>query len=112
MTAYLVMTSTGTLKIFATFRIVPIQRPLAAAMWWVGPASLQRLQKSRAPQVKRVRMLVSPKVKMGPGSFAAMLLVDLFALRVSSIMLMLTAGFISLILFLAKRPAEKGGVGK
>ena len=32
------------------------------------PASLQRLQNSRAPQVKRVRILVSPKVKMGPGS--------------------------------------------
>ena len=60
--------STGTLKILATFKIVSMWRPGAAAMWWVGPASLQRLQNSRAPQAKRVRMLVSPKVKMGPSS--------------------------------------------
>ena len=47
-------------------------RPVAAAMWWVGPASLQRLQNSRAPQLKRVRMLVSPKVKMGAGFIDAL----------------------------------------
>ncbi len=62
------MTSTGTLKIFAIFRMVSMWRPTAAAMWWVGPASLQRLTNYRAPQVNRVRMLVSPKVKMGPSS--------------------------------------------
>ena len=63
-----VITSTGTLKISATFKIVSMWWPVAAAMWWVGPASLQRLTNSRAPQLKRVRMFVSPKVKIGPGS--------------------------------------------
>ena len=66
---YLVITSTGTLKIFATFKMVSIQRPDAAAMWCVGPASLHLSQNSLAPQVKRVRILVSPKVKIGPSSF-------------------------------------------
>ena len=43
--------------------------PDAAAMWCVGPASLQRLQNSLAPQVKRVLIFVSPNVKIGPSSF-------------------------------------------
>ena len=66
-------------------------------------AGIRMLRKMQKKALPRAIMLCA---------FAAMLLVDLFALRVSSIMLMLTAGFISLILFLAKRPAEKGGVGK
>ena len=44
--------------------------------------------------------------------FAAMLLIDIFSVRISSILLMLAAGLISLILFLAKKPAGKGGAGK
>ena len=66
---YLQMISQGTFKILATFKMVSMCLPVAAAMWWVGPDSLQRLQNSRAPIEKRVRMLVSPKVKMGPSSF-------------------------------------------
>ena len=53
---YLVTISTGMLKIFATFRIVSICLPVAAAIWCVGPASLQRFTNSLAPQVKRVLM--------------------------------------------------------
>ena len=43
--------------------------PVAAAKWWVGPHSLQRLTNSLAPHVKRVRMFVSPKERIGPSSF-------------------------------------------
>ena len=66
---YLVTISTGTLKIFATFRIVSMCLPVAAAKWWVGPHSLQRVTNSLAPQVKRVLMLVSPKERILPSSF-------------------------------------------
>ena len=45
-------------------------------------------------------------------AFAAMLGIDLFALRVSSITLMLTAAAISLALFRIRRNAGKGGAGK
>ena len=44
-------------------------------------------------------------------AFAAMLLINLLSVRFSSIILMLTAGLVSLILFLVRRPAEKGGAG-
>ena len=44
---------------------------------------------------------------------AAMLLSNIFSVRISSIVLMLTAGFVSLLVFLAKRPGtKKGGAGK
>ena len=42
---------------------------------------------------------------------AAMLLINFFSVRISSILLMLAAGLVSLILFLAKKPAAKGGAG-
>ena len=42
---------------------------------------------------------------------AAMLLFNVFSVRISSILLMLAAGLVSLILFLAKKPAAKGGGG-
>lgn len=45
-------------------------------------------------------------------AFAAMLLIDLTSVRISSIVLMLAAGLFSLIVFLVKRPAAKGGAGK
>ena len=44
-------------------------------------------------------------------AFAAMLLIDLFALRVSSIALMLTAAAVSLSVFLVKRSAGKEAAG-
>jgi len=45
-------------------------------------------------------------------AFIAMLLIDLFALRVSSITLMLIAAVISLVLFLMKQNAGKAGAEK
>ena len=45
-------------------------------------------------------------------AFIAMLLIDLFALRVSSITLMLIAAVISLVLFLLKQNAGKAGAVK
>ena len=45
-------------------------------------------------------------------AFAAMLLINIFSVRISSIILMLAAGFISLIIFIAKKPAAKEGAGK
>ena len=61
---------------------------------------LQRMQKKPMP---RVFMLCA---------FAAMLLINIFSVRISSIILMLAAGLISLILFMVKKPAAKGGAGK
>ena len=45
-------------------------------------------------------------------AFAAMLLINIFSVRISSIILMLTAGLISLVIFVVKNPAAKGGPGK
>ena len=61
---------------------------------------LQKMQKKPMP---RVIMLCG---------FAAMLLINIFSLRISSIILMLTAGLISLIIFEVKKPAAKGGAAK
>ncbi len=43
--------------------------------------------------------------------FAVLLLLDLFSVKVSSILLLLTAGLVSLVIFLVSRPAAKGGAG-
>ena len=45
-------------------------------------------------------------------AFAAMLLINIFSVRISSIVLMLAAGLISLIIFMVSMPAAKGGAGK
>jgi chromate transporter len=45
-------------------------------------------------------------------AFSAMLLIDIFALRVSSITLMLIAAVISLAIFLIKRSTERVGTAK
>ena len=45
-------------------------------------------------------------------AFATMLLINIFSVRISSIVLMLSAGLISLIIFIVKKPAAKGGAGK
>ena len=42
----------------------------------------------------------------------AMLLISLLSLRISSVILMLTAGLVSLILFMLKKPSVKGGAGQ
>ncbi len=64
-----------------------------------------------------VKMLQKMKKKPLPlgimlCAFAAMLLIDLASVRISSFVLMLAAGLFSLIVFLVKRPAAKGGAGK
>ena len=45
-------------------------------------------------------------------AFAAMLLINIFSVRISSIVLMLAAGLISLIIFMVSMPAARGGAGK
>ena len=45
-------------------------------------------------------------------AFAAELLISILSVRISSIVLMLTAGFVSLVIFLADRETAKGGPRK
>ena len=45
-------------------------------------------------------------------AFAAMFLINIFSVRISSIILMLAAGLISLVIFMVKKSAVKGGAGK
>ena len=66
-------------------------------------AAIKMLQKMQKKPMPRVFMLCA---------FAAMLLINIFSVRISSIILMLTAGLISLFLFMVKKPAAKGGAGK
>ncbi len=66
-------------------------------------AALKMLQKMQKKPMPRVFMLCA---------FMAMLLINIFSVRISSIILMLTAGLISLIIFMVNKPASKGGAGK
>ena len=66
-------------------------------------AAIKMLQKMQKKPMPRVIMLCG---------FAAMLLINIFSVRISSIILMLTAGLISLIVFMVKKPAAKGGAAK
>ena len=66
-------------------------------------AAIKMLQKMQKKPMPKVFML---------SVFAAMLLINIFSVRISSIILMLTAGLISLILFMVKKPVAKGGDGK
>ena len=64
-----------------------------------------------------IKMLQKMQKKPMPGAFmvcafAAMLLISIFSVRISSIILMLTAGLVSLIIFMVDKPAVKGGAGK
>ena len=61
--------------------------------------------------LKKMQKKVMPRVIMLCG-FAAMLLMDFFSVRISSIILMLAAGLVSLIVFTVKKPASKEGAGK
>ena len=63
-----------------------------------------------------VKMILNMRKKPMPraimlGSFVAMLLIDVFSLRVSSIVLMLAAAGVSLVVFLAKGSALDGREG-
>ena len=66
-------------------------------------AALKMLQKMQKEPMPRTFMLCA---------FAAMLLINIFSVQISSIVLMLTAGLISLIIFMVNKPAAKGGAGK
>ena len=66
-------------------------------------AAVKMFQKMQKKPMPRAFMLCA---------FAAMLLINIFSVRISSIILMLTAGLISLIIFVIKKPAAKGGAGK
>ena len=66
-------------------------------------AAVKMLQKMQKKTMPKAIMLTA---------FAAMLLIDLFSVRVSSIVLMLAAGLVSLIIFIVKKPAAKGGAGQ
>ncbi|MBQ2058194.1 MAG: chromate transporter [Firmicutes bacterium] len=65
-------------------------------------AALKMMKKMQKKPMPRAFMLYA---------FAAMLLIDIFSVRISSIVLMLAAGLISLIIFMVRKPA-KGGAGK
>ena len=45
-------------------------------------------------------------------TFAAMLLINIFSIRISSIVLLLAAGLVSLIIFLIRKPASEGSDAK
>ena len=66
-------------------------------------AAINMLMKMQKKAMPRTIMLCA---------FVAMLLIDVFSVRISSIILMLTAGLVSLIIFMVKKPAAKGGAGK
>ena len=66
-------------------------------------AAIKMLQKMQKKPMPKAFMLCA---------FAAMLLINIFSVRISSIILMLTCGLISLIIFMIKKPAGKGGAGK
>ncbi len=66
-------------------------------------AAINMLRKMQKKAMPRTIMLCA---------FAAMLLIDVFSVRISSIILMLTAGLVSLIIFMVRKPAAKGGAGK
>ena len=70
-----------------------------ARLYDAGLKMLRKMQKKAMP---RAIMLCA---------FAAMLLVDLFTLRLSSIMLMLIAALVSLSVFLAKQGKGKEATG-
>ncbi len=66
-------------------------------------AALKMLGKMQKKAVPRAFMLCA---------FAAMLAIDIFSVRISSIILMLAAGLISLLIFIVKKQSAKGGAGK
>lgn len=66
-------------------------------------AAIKMLQKMQTKTMPRAVMLCS---------FVAMLLTNIFSVRISAIILMLTAGLISLVIFIVQRHTSKGGAGK
>lgn len=66
-------------------------------------AAVKMLQKMQKKPMAMTFMLFA---------FAAMFLINVFSVRISSIILMLAAGLISLVIFMVKKTAAKGGAGK
>ncbi len=66
-------------------------------------AAIKLLRKMQKKLMPRAFMLCA---------FAAMLLIDFLSVRISSIILMVTAGSISLIIYMFRKPAAKGGADK
>ena len=66
-------------------------------------AAVKMHQKMQKKPMPRIFMICA---------FAAMLMINIFSVRISSIILMLSAGLISMIIFMVKKPAAKGGAGK
>ena len=66
-------------------------------------AAVKMLQKMQKKPMPRVFMLCA---------FTSILLINIFSVRISSIILMLAAGLISLIIFMVKKSAAKGGTVK
>lgn len=62
-------------------------------------AAVKMLQKMQKKVMPKVIILCA---------FVVMLLINIFSLRISSIVLMLTAGLISLIIFMLRKPVAKG----
>ncbi len=60
--------------------------------------------------LKKMQKKAMPRIIL-LAAFGAMLLINILSVRISSIILMLTAGLVSLILFLVRKPAGKGGAG-
>ena len=65
-------------------------------------AACKMLKKMQKKAVPRIILLAA---------FGAMLLINILSVRISSIILMLTAGLVSLILFLVRKPAGMGEAG-
>ena len=61
--------------------------------------------------LKKMPKKVLPRVFM-LCAFTAMLLINIFSVSISSIILMLTAGLVCLIIFMARKASSKGGDGK
>ena len=61
---------------------------------------IQKMQKKWMPRVFRIC------------AFVAMMLINVFSVRISTIVLMLAAGVISLIIFMIQKQKAKGGAGK
>ena len=66
-------------------------------------AAVKMIRKMRMEPISTVFMLCA---------FVAVLLINIFSAKVSSIVLMLTAGLISLIIFMIRKAVPKGGAGK
>lgn len=64
-------------------------------------AALKMLKKTKKSAMQKAIIVCA---------FAAMLLINVFSLRISSVVLILAAGIVSLVIFCTKKPKGEGGV--